>query len=98
MLSTFQARDFEIKVNDVATRHGGGQKISAGGQVIPLQVDKALLSALIKEPTQAELVNLPRIMLTNGEVWNPSSIGDASEKAKSKGGCTLWHLLQQTRR
>ena len=68
LLSTFQAREFGITVDDAATRHGGGQKICAGGQVIPLQVKQALLYASIRKPTQAELVNQPRIMFTSGEV------------------------------
>ena len=73
-------------MDDVASRHGGNQKILAGRQAIPLQVEQALLYASIREPTKHELVNLPKIMLTGGEVWNPSSFGDISEVAKDKGG------------
>ena len=67
-MSTFQAREFGNKVDDVASRHGGSQKILAGGQTILLQVEQALLYASIREPTKCKLVNLPRIMLTGGEV------------------------------
>ena len=59
LLSTFQAREFGIKVDDVAARHGGGQEIQAGNQVIPFKVRQALLYASIREPTKGELVNLP---------------------------------------
>ena len=86
LLSTFQAREFGIKVDDVASRHGGSQKILAGGQAIPLQIEQALLYASIREPTKHELVNLPRIMLTGGEVWDPGSFGDTPEVVKDKGG------------
>ena len=63
LLSIFQAREFGIKVDDVASRHGGGQKIYAGDHVIPLKVRQALLYASIREPTKGELVNLLQIML-----------------------------------
>ena len=73
-------------MDDVASRHGGSQKILAGGQAIPLQIKQALLYASIREPTKCELVNLPRIMLTGGEVWDPGSIGDIPEVLKQPGG------------
>ena len=81
-------------MDDVASRHGGSQKILAGGQAISLQIEQALLYASIRETTKYELVNLPRIMLTGGEVWDPGSIGDIPKALKQPGGRSEEHTSE----
>jgi len=47
--------------------------------VIPLKLQRALLYASIREPTDWELENLPRVMLTADEPWDPGKIKDDPE-------------------
>ena len=51
LLSTTQARESGVVVDDVAKRHGGHQMIQADSQVIPLKVPRALLYTPVREPT-----------------------------------------------
>ena len=63
-------------VDDVAKRHGGWQCIQAEDHIIPLKLQRALLYTPIREPTDWELKNLIRVMLTADEPWDPSNIND----------------------
>ena len=56
---------------------GGKQRIHADGTVIPLKMQRALLYTFIREPTEWELKNLPRVMLTSDEFWDPGKITDS---------------------
>ena len=76
LLSTTQARESGIVVDDIAKRHGGCQMIQADAQVIPLKLQRALLYTPVREPTTWELDNLPRVMLTADQPWDPSTISD----------------------
>ena len=57
-------------------RHGGCQLFQAESQVIPLKLQRALLYTPVREPTTWELDNLPRIMLTADQPWDPSAINE----------------------
>ena len=76
MLSTAQAREFNVAVHDVAKRHGGKQMIHASNRIIPLRFENALLYTPVREPTEWELENLPRVVLTSDEPWNPAVLDD----------------------
>ena len=54
-------------VDDVAKRHGGRQQIQAEDHIIPLKLQRALLCTPIREPTDWELENMPRVMSTADE-------------------------------
>ena len=90
LLSTTQAREFGVKVNDVAKRHGGQQSIQVGDTIIPLQLQRALLSIPIREPTRWELENLPRVIVTSDEPWDPTKFNDSLE------GTTLSFQMRMT--
>ena len=70
LLSTFQAREHGVIVNDVAKRHNGQQNIIADDVEIPLNVVQKLLSFKIREPTKSERRNCPRITLTSDLLWD----------------------------
>ena len=63
-------------VDDVTKRHGGQQLIQADSQVIPLKLQRELLYTPVRKPTTWELDNLPRVMLTADQPWDPSTISD----------------------
>ena len=63
-------------VDDVAKRHDGRQRIQAEDHIIPLKLQRALLYTPIREPTDWELENMPRVMLTADEPWDPAKIND----------------------
>ena len=50
--------------------------IQADSQKIPLKLQRALLFTPVRELTTWELDNLPRVMLTADQPWNPSTISD----------------------
>ena len=77
LLSTAQAREFGVIVDDVAIRHGGKQHIQADNLIIPMKMHRSLLYVPIREPTEWELNHLPRIHLTSDEVWDPARLNDA---------------------
>ena len=81
LLSTFQAREHGVIVNDVARRHGGEQNIIVDDITIPLETVKGLLSFKIREPSQNEVKNCPRITLTSDSQWE---IGDFDNKQAMK--------------
>ena len=70
-------------VHDTARRHGGEQMIQAGNEIIPLKFERALLYYPIWAPTQWELDNVPRIMLTSQEPWDPVTINDAKPEQEA---------------
>ena len=47
---------------------------------------KALLNTPIREPTQWELDNLERIMLTSKDVWKPNTMSDGNGPPFEVGG------------
>ena len=76
LLSSTQAREFGVKVHDVAKRHRGKQMIQAGDKLIPLKLECALIYTPIWVPTQWELNNTPRIVLTIQKPWDPTALSE----------------------
>ena len=64
LLSTAQAREGGVIVDDTAKSHKGQQLIQADDHIILLKLQRALLYTSMREPTTWVLENLPRIMLT----------------------------------
>ena len=79
LLSTPQSRENSVKIDDVAKRHGGTQRIQAENTIIPLKFHHSLLHAPIRKATAWELDNLPRIHLTSDQVWDPACLNDDTE-------------------
>ena len=79
LLSTAQAREFGVIVDDVAKRHGGKQHIQADNRVIPMKLNRSLLYVPIRNPTDWELSNLQRIHLTSEQPWDPANLDDSTE-------------------
>ena len=73
LLSTFQAREYGIVINDTAHRHGGTQNILADGYDLPLNLLRGLFTMNIREPTEYERINCTRIILTGDQPWD---VGD----------------------
>ncbi len=73
LLSTYQARDFGISVNDCAISHGGGSYIATKNIVLPLRVEGGLLVLPIRKPTQYELDNYDIHDLTSPKHWKPET-------------------------
>ena len=79
LLSTFQVRESGHKVNDIASRHGGTQEITADGFNIPLFIHNGLLGLKIRIPTENEITNCTRIVLTNDQPWNPEELSSLNK-------------------
>ena len=74
LLSEYQLRDFGVKVNSVARKHGGEQNVIANDQEIPCGVKNCLIYFKCRLPTDEELEKLVPIQLTQGEMpWNPKA-------------------------
>ena len=76
LLSTPQAREYSVKIDDVARRHGGLQRIQVEDRIIPLKFQQSLLYVPIRCPTEWELSKLPRLHLTSDQPWDPASLND----------------------
>jgi hypothetical protein len=78
LLSTGQAREYGVWVNDVLKRHGGEQCMiaqdDAGNKVsIPFEVEQGLFQVKLRRPTEDEVNTLPVVWLTSkDDVWDPS--------------------------
>ena len=77
LLSTAQACEFVIIVDDVATCHGSKQHIEADNLIIPMKMHRSLLYVPICAPTEWKLAHLPRIHLTSDKFWDPACLNDA---------------------
>ena len=76
LLSTTQARENAVKIDDVANRHGGSQSIQVENRNIPLKFYRSLLHIPIRRPTEWEMDNLPRYHLTSEQPWDPEAINN----------------------
>lgn len=78
LLSTFQAREHGVMVNDVAKRHGGTQNIMADGVNIPMLIKNGLLTIPVQAPSIRERDELPRIILTSDQEWTTNSFDESN--------------------
>ena len=85
LLSTGQARENGVWINDVLKHHGGNQRLVAedenGAMVaIPFGVKQGLFQIHLRYPTEDEVESLPIVWLTSNEVpWNPEVLDVAGE-------------------
>ena len=78
LLSTFQARDHGVVVNDIADRHGGKQNIEYDDDIIPLILEDGLFIVDIREPTVAERFDCRRLTLTSDRPWTVGECDNSS--------------------
>ena len=69
LLSTFQAREYGVIINDIAKRHGGAQNIIADGVELPLELKNGLMMTSVRTPTDDEIRNCTRVVLTCDQPW-----------------------------
>ena len=85
LLSTGQAREHGVWIDDVLQRHGGHQKLVAtdesGSMVcIPFEATNGLFQIPLRYPTDDEVENLPIVWLTSNEVpWDPTVLDHTGE-------------------
>ena len=78
LLSTGQAREYGVWINDVLARHGGEQRLCAADEAgtmvaIPFDVENGLFHIPLRYPTDDEMESLPIVWLTSNEVpWDPT--------------------------
>jgi len=74
LLSTYQARDHGVVVNDISLKHGEKQNIIIDDVSIGLAVKGGLLSFPIREPTKDEITGCTRLVMTSDYQWNAPEI------------------------
>ena len=79
--SVNQFRSFGLEVNDIPKScPGGGQAIKTPeGHIIPLAVRDGLCYMDMRPPTQAEMDQLPHVILTSDKSWDPNSLDSEPE-------------------
>jgi len=77
LLSTFQAREYGVFVEDIAKRHGGKQQMIIDDVAIPMSLKNGLFTIPCREPTGTELKTCTRLVLTSDEMWEVQQFGDA---------------------
>ena len=76
LLSTFQAREHGVFIDDVAKRHAGKQQMIIDDVEIPMSLKNGLFTIACREPTGIELKTCTRLVLTSDEVWEVQKFGD----------------------
>ena len=85
LLSTGQAREHGVWLNDVLERHGGEQRLVAmddedNAVSVPFEVERGLFQIRLRKPTEDELNDLPTVWLTSNETtWDPSVLDEDNE-------------------
>jgi hypothetical protein len=85
LLSTGQARENGVWIDDVLKRHGGSQKLVAtdeSGTPVPIPFDatNGLFQIHLRYPTDDEVDSLPIVWLTSNEVpWDPTVLDHSGE-------------------
>ena len=69
LLSTFQAREAGVIVNDITKQHNGKQNIECDDLRIPLVIEDGLMVIKIREPTEHERMTCERLTLTDNKPW-----------------------------
>ena len=78
LLSTFQAREHGVVINDVAKRHGGTQNMIVDGFNIPMLIRNGLLTISVQAPSIQERDELPRVVLTSDQEWITSDFDEST--------------------
>ena len=79
LASTFQLREADCTVDDIARRHKGGQYIGIDDDVVlPLQVRGALLALKTRKPTEQELDDndIDIYEITSPHPWHPDEMNE----------------------
>jgi hypothetical protein len=81
LLSEFQLRDFNVKIDSICHKHGGIQKMVIQDVDSLLEVSLNLAGYMIsfkhRLPTTEEVDSFKQYCLTQGDTpWNPSSFSD----------------------
>ena len=81
LLSSFQAIEAGIIVNDIATIHNAKRNIECDGYQLPLNVEDVLLNLKIHKRTMKEQMNCVQITLTSDELLD---VGDKDDTKTSR--------------
>jgi hypothetical protein len=86
LLSTGQAREHGVWVDDLSNRHGGRQMIMANdidgnAYTFPMESRSGLLEIQLSHPSDEDINSLPIIWLTSDEPWDPTVL-DNDESIK----------------
>ncbi|HET7637806.1 MAG TPA: hypothetical protein VFK47_03615, partial [Ktedonobacteraceae bacterium] len=72
--SVIQLESFGLDVNDrsLKLKHGKQRIMTPDGYIIPLQIREGLAYLDMRPPTDFELENLPHVVLTSDDTWDPT--------------------------
>ena len=84
LLSTRQAREYSMWVDNTLCWHSGGQQLTGQdghgtSYNFELDVTNGLLTLSTRYPMQDELESLPTVWLTSPDPWDPSSLEVSNE-------------------
>jgi len=75
ILSSGQMEAYKIKVDDRSIHVGGKQRIETlEGYIIPIQCRSGLPYIEMQPPTDQELDELPHVVLTSDQDWDPATL------------------------
>jgi hypothetical protein len=78
LLSTVQAREHGILVENHAKCHGRSQSIQIEELVIPLKMSSAFMHIQLRKPTNYKLANCDHYPLTSDQPWEPSTLNNTT--------------------
>ena len=84
LLSTAQARENGVWIDDRLTRHGGKQMLRVEQTEIPLSIEDGLAGLEISVPTEDEMESLPTLWLTSDLEWQPGRLDGDNEYVLSE--------------
>ena len=94
LLSPLQARYYGTIINDIPKKLGGLPYIEKDGIIIPLTLNRGLMTIKIRKPTKYELQTCDCIVLTSEEEWDPD---DMHENPNIEDYTLLQHDLELPR-
>ena len=74
LISTAHTCYFGVSIHDLAKHNCDKYYINDDNRVIPMKFYKSLMYVPIKEPSQWEIDNLDRVILTSYYPWDTASI------------------------
>jgi hypothetical protein len=89
LLSEFQLRDFDVKIDSICHKHGGTQKMEihdvCSSLVVPLELGGCMIHFKHLLPTTEEVNSLKQYCLTQGDTpWSPWSLSSFSDQVADK--------------
>ena len=94
--SALQLEHYKNKVDDRSIKAGGRQCITTlEGHVLPLDIINGLPYLKMRPPSLQELKELPHIIMTSGDTWNPAQL-DCTLSDKDDWYNTITQMEEET--